>query len=116
MRPNSQPEADEQMTGNKLHDSKINFVTFEDAVELAKKEQDVEFIGMKFEPLFKHLGVYSVVVRSDEPEEVSIMYEGGQLFSSCGEEDFTFWMMSLLKRRNCFTRVRPTSAMCRSPV
>jgi hypothetical protein len=73
-----------------LNDPRINFINFHDAVCLAQETTDVEFIGIKFDPPFKHLGVYSIVVRSDEPGEVSIMYEGGQLFSSCGEEEFYF--------------------------
>lgn len=63
------------------------FLTYEQAIEVVKKEPDVEFIGLRFEAPHRSLGVYSVYVYSDELDYVNIGYEGGLLFSSCGEEE-----------------------------
>lgn len=73
-----------------MTEPKQSFITFDEAVSLAQNEPDVEFVGMKFDAPFKYLGVYVIVVDSDEPSEVKVMYEGGVLFSSGGEEVFYF--------------------------
>lgn len=71
-----------------MTDKKITFVTFDEAVASAIGEPGVEFVGIRFVEPFSHLGLYFVNVDPDEPDYVNIEYEGGELFSSFGEEDF----------------------------
>lgn len=67
----------------------LNFVGFDEALEIARSSPDVEFIGLSFNPPFDYLGVYTIRLIDDEkPAYVSIMFDGGTLFSSCGEEGF----------------------------
>lgn len=66
----------------------IQFLTFDQTIEAAKKEHDVEFIGIRFNPPYRKLEAYIITVDSSEPEYVNIAYSGGNLFDSFGEEDF----------------------------
>ena len=42
-------------------DTKIKFLTFDEAVATAKKEIDVAFVGLQYVPPFSHLDVYMVI-------------------------------------------------------
>lgn len=64
------------------------FLTYDQAIEAAKKAPDVEFIGLRFDAPYRRLDVYFIDVDSSELDYVNIAYEGGELFSSCGEEGF----------------------------
>lgn len=66
----------------------IQFLTFDQAVEAAKKEQDIEFIGIRFNPPYRKLEAYIITVDSSESDYVNIAYSGGNLFDSFGEENF----------------------------
>jgi hypothetical protein len=67
----------------------LNFLRFDEALAIARNEPGVELIGLSFTAPFDYLGVYTIrLVDDEEPEYVSIMFGGGALFSSCGEEDF----------------------------
>ena len=63
------------------------FLTYQQAVEAAKKEPDVEFIGLGFKAPYRHLSVYFIYVDSEDLDYVNIWYDGGLLFDSCGEEE-----------------------------
>jgi hypothetical protein len=71
-----------------MTDRKIQFFTFNEAVDAARNDPDTEFVGLHFVEPFTHLGVYIIRVYSDEPENVNVSFEGGALFDSGGEEDF----------------------------
>lgn len=71
-----------------MTDHNTLFLTFDEAVKIARSEPGVELIGINFVEPFMHLSLYLVSVDPDEPESVNIAYEGGTLFSSGGEEDF----------------------------
>lgn len=71
-----------------MPDHKITFITFDETVAAARSAPGTEFVGISFVEPFAHLGLYVVSVDPDEPGDVNISYEGGTLFSSCGEEDF----------------------------
>lgn len=64
------------------------FLTFDEAVAAAEKEPGTEFIGLRYAPPYTHAEMYTVRVDSDEPDQVQVLYEGGELFSMGGEEDF----------------------------
>ena len=66
----------------------IKFLNFGEAVEAAKKEPGVEFVALRYIPPFSRLDVYVIDVDSDEPDYTNVRYEGGDLFDTCGEEDF----------------------------
>jgi hypothetical protein len=67
----------------------LNFVRFDEALAIARSSPGVELIGLSFTAPFDYLGVYTIrLVDDDEPQYVSIMFDGGTLFSSCGEEGF----------------------------
>ena len=65
-----------------------NFLTFTEAVAAATQEPGVDFIGLRFDSPFRHLTTYVVSVDPDEPDYVNVAYNGGDMFSYCGEEDF----------------------------
>ncbi len=69
-------------------DTSIKFLNFGEAVETARKEPDVEFIALRYIPPFSRLDVYVISVDPDEPDDINVQYEGGDLFDTCGEEDF----------------------------
>jgi hypothetical protein len=69
-------------------DTIIKFLTFDEAIAAAKKEADVEFVGLQYVPPYSHLDVYMVIGDPDEVSYVNISYEGGDLFDVGGEEDF----------------------------
>jgi hypothetical protein len=71
-----------------MTDHKIQFYTFDEAMEVARSETGTEFVGIKFVEPFTHLDVYIINVYADEPDNVNVFYEGGALFDSMGEEDF----------------------------
>lgn len=71
-----------------MSDNKPKFVTFDEAVELARNEPGVDFVGLRFVEPFTHLEAYIINTDSDDPDNVSVFYEGGALFDSMGEEDF----------------------------
>jgi hypothetical protein len=71
-----------------MPDPEITFLTFDEAVALARAEPGTELIGLHFVEPFTHLGVYMVETDIDEEDVVHVAYEGGVLFSSSGEEDF----------------------------
>lgn len=64
------------------------FLTYAEAVAAAKAEPNVDFIGIGFEAPYRHLAAYSVSTDDEEPGYLNVSYSGGDLFSSCGEEDF----------------------------
>jgi hypothetical protein len=68
----------------------LNFVPFDEALAIARSAPGVELIGLSFNAPFDYLGVYTIRLADDEePAYVSIMFDGGTLFSSCGEEEFS---------------------------
>jgi hypothetical protein len=71
-----------------MSDHKIQFITFDEAVVVARSEPDTEFVGIKFDEPFTHLAVYIITVYADEPENVNVFYEGSAIFGSTSEEDF----------------------------
>jgi hypothetical protein len=64
------------------------FLTYDEAVAAAKAEPNVDFIGIGFEAPYRHLAAYSVSTDDEDPGYLNVSYSGGDLFSSCGEEDF----------------------------
>jgi hypothetical protein len=67
----------------------LNFIRFDEALAIARSSPGVELIGLSFTAPFDYLGVYTIrLVDDDEPQYVSIIFDGGTLFSSCGEEGF----------------------------
>ena len=66
----------------------IQFLSFDKAVAAAKNEPDVQFIGLHYVAPFTRLDVYVIDVDSEEPDDVRIQFEGGELFDSGGEEEF----------------------------
>jgi len=67
----------------------LNFVHFDDALAIVRSAPGLEFIGLSFAAPFDYLGVYTIrLVDDEDPQYVSIMFDGGPLFSSCGEEEF----------------------------
>jgi hypothetical protein len=71
-----------------MSNNKPQFFTFDEAVELARKEPGAELVGLKFVEPFTHLKMYIINTFPDDPDNVNVFYEGGALFSSAGEEDF----------------------------
>lgn len=71
-----------------MSDNKPKFFTFDEAVEVARSEPGAELVGLKFVEPFTHLKAYIINTDSDDPDSVSVFYEGGALFDSMGEEDF----------------------------
>lgn len=71
-----------------MADNKAQFFTFDEAVEAARNEPGVDFVGLKFVEPFTHLGAYIINTYADDPGNVNVFYEGGALFDSMGEEDF----------------------------
>jgi len=67
---------------------KVQFLTFDQAVQAARSQPGVEFVGFRFEEPFTHLGAYIINTYPDDPRNVNVFYEGGALFDSMGEEDF----------------------------
>jgi hypothetical protein len=66
----------------------IKFLTFIEAIAAAETEIGMEFIGLRYVAPFTRLDVYVIHVDPDEPEDVSVQFEGGELFDLGGEEDF----------------------------
>lgn len=71
-----------------MADTNIKFLSFGDAIEAAKNEPGMEFIGLRYIAPFTRLDTYVIRVDPDEVEYVNIQYEGGELFDFGGEEDF----------------------------
>ncbi len=71
-----------------MPDPETAFLTFDEAVALARAEPGTELIGIHFVEPYTHLGVYMVETDIDEEDVVHVAYEGGMLFSSSGKEDF----------------------------
>jgi hypothetical protein len=69
-------------------DTSIKFLSFDEAVEAAKNEPGVEFIGLRYIAPFSRLDVYVIHVDPDEIGYVNVQYEGGDLFDLGGEEEF----------------------------
>ncbi|WP_109016001.1 hypothetical protein [Novimethylophilus kurashikiensis] len=66
----------------------LTFLTYQEAIVAAKKEPGMEFVALDFNPPKPFLALYIIEVFEDEPDEVNITYEGGELFDMGGEEDF----------------------------
>lgn len=71
-----------------MTNTSIQFLNFDEAVEAAKKEHGIEFLGLKYVAPFTRLDAYIIQVDPDEPDYVSIQFESGELFDLGGEEDF----------------------------
>lgn len=71
-----------------MADTSIEFISFDEAVEAAKNEPGVEFIGLRYTAPFTRLDMYVIHVYPDEADYVNVKYEGGELFDLGGEEDF----------------------------
>ncbi|MFC3110855.1 hypothetical protein ACFQAT_28350 [Undibacterium arcticum] len=69
-------------------DHKIQFFSFDEAVQAARSDPGTELVGIKFDEPFSYLGVYIIQIYADEPDNVNVSYEGGALFDPLGEEDF----------------------------
>ena len=66
-------------------------MNFQEAITLIKqtKKSDNSFIGIFFRPEDKYFGYYTIhAPELDDSEYISISYEGGNLFSDYGEEEF----------------------------
>lgn len=66
----------------------IKFFRFEEAVKAAKNQPGAEFIGLRYVEPFTRLDIYAIKTDPEEPGEVNVMYEGGELFDLGSEEDF----------------------------
>ena len=64
------------------------FLTYSEALAAAKQEANVEFIGMRFEAPYKYLSTYTISGDDEEPGCVNVDFNGGELFSYFGEENF----------------------------
>ncbi len=64
-------------------------VSFEEAVRRVQADPSSDFFGFQFNAKRRFLGVWCIASAQDddEPERVSVMFEGGELFDSGGEED-----------------------------
>lgn len=71
-----------------MADTKVNFLSFDEAIAATEKEPDVAFVGLRFVAPFNRLDIYTVSGDPDEVGYVNINYEGGELFDEGGEEDF----------------------------
>lgn len=71
-----------------MSEKHLQFLTYDQAIEAAKKEADVEFIGLRFEAPHRRLDAYFIYVDSDEPDYVNIAHERSELFSRGAEEQF----------------------------
>jgi len=71
-----------------MADKIIKFLSFDEAVSVAKNKPGTEFVGLRYVPPFTRLDVYIIDVDPDEPDDVRIQFEGGELFDLGGEEDF----------------------------
>jgi hypothetical protein len=71
-----------------MTNTSIQFLSFDESVEAAKKEPGIEFLGLQYVAPFTRLDGYMIHVDPDEPDYVNIQFEGGELFDVGGEEDF----------------------------
>lgn len=66
----------------------IQFLSFDEAVTAAQQHLGEQFIALGYVPPYTRLEVYMIDVDADEPDEVRIQYEAGELFDVGGEEEF----------------------------
>jgi hypothetical protein len=63
-------------------------MTYQEAITSIKQSNNL-YIGIFFRPEDKYFGYYKIHRDYlDDPEYIGISFEGGYLFSSCGEEEF----------------------------
>lgn len=61
-----------------------------EAVSSAIKEPGIDFVGTFIKKNENYAGFYAISTNTDEPGQVNIWYEGGDLFSDWGEEEIYF--------------------------
>lgn len=66
----------------------IQFLSFDEAVSAAQQHPGEQFIALSYVPPYTRLEIYMIDVDPEEPDEVRIQYEAGELFDVGGEEDF----------------------------
>lgn len=64
-------------------------MTFDEVILTVKKNKnpDESYIGLFFDFEEKYFGFYQISVDSEDLDWIGIYFEGGFLFSDCGEED-----------------------------
>ena len=62
-------------------------MTYEEAINIATKNPSESFTGLIFHDKNNYFGTYTISPDEGEPGRVNIIFEGGCLFSSDGEED-----------------------------
>jgi hypothetical protein len=65
-------------------------MTFDETILTIKKNSnpDEGYIGLFFDAEKKYFGCYQISVDPEDLDWISIYFEGGFLFSDCGEEDY----------------------------
>lgn len=58
----------------------IEFLNFEDAVAVSKREPDIPFVALHFVAPYTRLAIYTLNSDPDNEGFVCVDYEGGELF------------------------------------
>lgn len=66
------------------------FMTYDEVVEFFRSSKNAteSFVGLLFRPKDRYFGFYEVYLDLEDQEWIGIRFQGGLLFSSCGEEEF----------------------------
>ncbi|WP_321407420.1 hypothetical protein [Tolumonas auensis] len=61
-------------------------MNYEDVISCIYSNPGASFTGIKFSESDNYLSVYTISSDKDDPEWITIFFEGGKLFSTSGEE------------------------------